>query len=168
MNKQHITDTAVQMVQESGLINLSREALCKRADISDGSFVMIMGVTFTEFVKKLKRMDIHTDDNYTVVKSRTDPALRQRQILMVAIEQAKLIGYNKITRESVAELAGVSEGLVTRYFHTMCQLKRDVMRYAVKNNIAEIVAQGLVYNDKHAKKASPDLKKKAATHIADL
>jgi len=162
--KQHITEIATLMIHENGLINLSRAELCERAKIPDGSFINTMGCTFIEFVEQLKNSNI-LECNYPVVKSRTNPALRRRCILQAAIKIACKIGYTNLTRSSIAEKAGVSEALVSRYFGTMVQMKRDVMRYAIHENVYQIVAQGLAINDKHAAKAPQNIKDKAAELI---
>ena len=167
MIRQEVKEVAICMVRGFGLINLSRRDLCERAGIPDGSFPHIMGCNFAEFIDELKEEKIE-GGAHVVSKSRTDPALRRDQILTVAVDQSKEIGYNNITRDNVAEGAGVSMGLVTRYFGTMCKLKRQVMRYAIKNEIAEIIAQGLANGDNHAKKAPPELKAEAATLLANL
>ena len=101
-------------------------------------------------------------------KKRQKPDVRKDQILIAAVELAKEVGYNKMTRDAIAIKAGVSMGLVTHYFETMNQLRRDVMRYARKHEIPAIIAQGLVNNDQHARKAPPELKNKAAELIASL
>lgn len=165
--RERVKAAALIMVKESGLINLSRRGLCERAGIPDGSFPFIMGCNFIEFTAKLK---IETDDNaiYSVSKSRTNPALRRDQILNVAIKMAKSIGYNKVTRDGLAESAGISTGLVNNYFGTMPQLKRAIMRTAVAKGIPEIIAQGLANNDKHAMKASPELRAAAGKIIANI
>ena len=77
-------------------------------------------------------------------------------------DRAKTTGYSKVTRDKIAEGAGVSTGLVTSYFGTMGQLKTAIMRRAVKQGIAEIIAQGLANGDDHAKNAPAELKAKAA------
>ena len=166
MNKQHVKETAISMVREAGLINLSCQSLCQRAGIPDGSWSSIMDCTFTEFVTRLRRMKIDTVI-HPVVKTRTDPVLKKQYILQMAVATAVKVGYNKMTRELLAERAGVSEGLITKYFNTMCQLKRDVMRYAVRNSVVEVVAQGLAHGDKHDKKASPELKEAAAALLTE-
>lgn len=167
MNREQVKQTAIAMVQEIGLINLSRRELCDRAGVPDGSFPHVMGCNFANFVKELKD-EGHDGATYPVSKSRTNPGLRKAQILTVAIELAKEKGYREITRDGVAESAGVSMGLVTRYFGTMKQLKTAVMRSAVKQGIPEIVAQGLANGDAHAKKASVELKARAATLLANF
>ena len=164
--KAHITNIALEMIHDNGLINLSRLELCERAGIADGSWLYHMGCSFTEFVSKL-RPQVKDQTTHNVVKLRVDPALRKDHILNAAIKVAKKKGYNKITRDDVAEAAGVSMSLITHYFETMNQLKRDIMRTAVKRGIPEIVAQGLVNKDRHALKASKELKTKAAHLIAN-
>lgn len=166
MKREHVKQTALSMVEEAGLINLSRSALCERAGIPDGSFPHVMGCNFSEFVEELR--GLRPDPAHVVTKNRANPALRKDQILSVAVTQAKEVGYTKITRDGVAEGAGVSMGLVTRYFGTMKNLRRDIIRYAIRNDIAEIIAQGLANGDCHARKAPAELKAQAATLLANF
>ena len=164
--KSHITNIALDMVHSNGLINLSRLELCERAGIADGSFVHHMGCTFTEFVSRL-RPQVQDQTTHNVIKLRVDPALRKDHILNAAIVVAIDKGYNKVTRDDIAEAAGVSMGLITHYFTNMNQLRRDIMRTSVKRGIPEIIAQGLTSKDRHALKASKELKTQAAHLIAN-
>lgn len=167
MNREKVKLAAIAISKQVGLINLSRRELCDSAGIPDGSFPHVMGCNFADFVEELREEGIETP-NVPVSKSRANPGLRRDHILNVAIEMAKVKGYHKITRDGVADSAGVSMGLVTRYFGTMNQLRKAVMRSAVKQGIPEIVAQGLANGDDHAKKASAELKAQAATLLANL
>lgn len=167
MKREHVKETAVAMVRETGLINLSRRELCDRAGIPDGSFPHVMGCNFADFVEELREDGVE-QSVAPVSKRRANPALRKDYILAVAVDMAKGVGCHKLTRDAVAEKAGVSMGLVTRYFGTMKQLRRDVMRRAIKENIPEIVAQGLANGDDHAKKAPAELKAIAATMLANF
>lgn len=165
MKRENVKATAVAMVQEAGLINLSRRQLCERAGIPDGSFPHVMGCNFAEFVDELKGENVGAT-SFPVSKSRTNPALRKAHILAAAVDMSKTVGYHKLTRDAVAEAAGVSMGLVTRYFSTMNNLRRGVIRYAIRHDIAEIVAQGLANGDDHAKKAPDELKMRAKAILA--
>lgn len=168
MNKQQITDIAIEMVNEGGLINLSRSALCERAGIPDGSFPHVVGCTFSEFIKELKTAaNVAENIVRDVVKSRANPELRKDQILTAAVELAKTKGYHKITRDAVAQSANVSAGLVSRYFNTMNHLRRSIMGVALNKEIPEIIAQGLANNDPRARKAPKDLKRQALDLIAN-
>ena len=160
MNREQVKQEAIAMAGEVGLINLSRKALCDRAGIPDGSFPHVMGCNFTDFIEELKDA-LLPGRTGPVTKSRANPALRKNQILNVAVELAKEQGYHKITRDGVAEAAGVSMGLVTRYFGTMLQLRNKVVCYAIKNELLEIVAQCIVNDHPKAKKVSPELRAKA-------
>ena len=162
MNKEHIENAALVMVREAGLINLSRKELCERAGIPDGSFVHVMNMSFSEYVAVLQARYSDIKAFHAVSKSRVvDPIMRRNQILNVAIELAKKSGYSSISRNDVADNAGVSMSLINRYFKTMPQLRRAVMRAAVVNEVLEIIAQGLVNKDAHALKASDELKSRA-------
>jgi len=165
MKREQVTAVAVAMVKEAGLINLSRKELCERAGIPDGSFPHVMECNFSEFVEELRGMDI-VAAIIPVSKSRVPAAMRKEHILGVAVDLAKQQSYNKITRDGVAEKAGVSMGLVTKYFGTMNQLKNDVVRYAIKNEVVEIVAQCVANQHPKAKKLSPELKTKAIEFLA--
>lgn len=165
MNKQHLIDTAKRLVKRDGLINLSRTSLCKAAGVPEGSFTGIMDCSFTDFVNELKSLELSSNSNPDIVRYRTDPQLRAQHILEVAVNVAKIEGYACMTREQVAEAAGVSMGLVSRYFNTMTQLRRDVVRYAIKNEVTEVLLQALVNRDKHVKKIPTELKEKIAQTI---
>jgi len=166
MTKSEIKKIAIRMCKRNGLINLSRQSLCLQAGIPDGSFHRVMGCSFTEFVIELAEYTDVTTGAKTVTKLRASPKLRKRQILDAAITVSVKHGYQHITREHVAKCAGISEGLVTRYFNTMVQLRRDVMRAAIRDGKYKIVAQGLAANDKQARKAPDELKAEALTYLA--
>ena len=96
---------------------------------------------------------------------RLKPADRKDEILLAAVAVAKFGSYTAMTRAAVAELADCAPSLVQHYFRTMGRLRRDVMRYAVKHEILGIVAEGLALKNRHAMKASDDLKQKATRSI---
>lgn len=165
--KSTIESTALDMIKEAGLINLSRRELCDRAGISDGSFIHVMGITFNDFVEKLRKTH-KVEPDTIVIRARTNPDLRKEHILLCAVKESQRVGYNKITREGIADHAGVSVGLVSNYFNTMTQLRRDIMRYAIKHECIDVLAQGLIMRDRHAMKASDHLKQKVTEYIGSL
>lgn len=97
---------------------------------------------------------------------RLDPKVRKEEILAVAVKRAELLGLNGLRRDDVAKEAGVANGLVSRYFSTMTQLRRAVMRDAVRREILPIIAQGLAVRDSEAMKASEELKQKAIATLS--
>lgn len=164
MNRQIVQQAAEELIREDGLINLTREGLCERAGVPDGSFAHVVGCTFTEFVEHLRDLNIPDPDGCQATKSRTSPALRRGHILDVAIELAKEHGFRFITRGMIAEAAGVSGSLVSQYF-TMEQMRENIMELAVMREIPEIIAQGLICQNIVALSVSPALKAKAAKII---
>ncbi len=86
---------------------------------------------------------------------------RTAQILAAALKLAMRAGYTRITREAIAAAAGVSPGLVTHHMGTMEQLRRDVMREAIRAKCLPVIAQGVVARDRHALKAPRELQQKA-------
>lgn len=94
-------------------------------------------------------------------------AERKKQILDGAIAEAKTCGYQNIRRAHLAKSIGISTGLINSYFETMPQLKRAVMRAAVKEGVLEIVAQGLAAGDPQARKAPEEMRKKALEALAN-
>lgn len=99
-------------------------------------------------------------------KRRLDPTVRKDLILDAALELAQDRNYTSITRDEIAERAGVSVGLVTKYFTTMPQLKRDVMRAAIRSETLAIIAHGVAIRDPHALKAPAELQQRAVASLA--
>lgn len=93
---------------------------------------------------------------------------RKADILEHACKLARRVGYAHLTRAQVATAAGISDGLVSRHWGTMAQLRRAIMRHAVSRRYADIVAQGLCACpvDRHALAAPPDLRAEAARTVA--
>lgn len=97
---------------------------------------------------------------------RLEPKERKQAIMDVAIKQAQRDGYLSLTRHELATGAQCAPSLVSRYWGTMEQLKRAVMREAVKRDNLEIIAQGLASRDSIAKKAKPEIRQQALELLA--
>lgn len=91
---------------------------------------------------------------------------RTNEILAAALRVAERDGYACMRRDAIAEEAKVTGGLVTIRLGTMEQVRRSVMRQAIKNRSLRVVAEGLAAKDKHALKASPELRAEAAAWLA--
>jgi AcrR family transcriptional regulator len=97
--------------------------------------------------------------------SRLDPKDRTNELLDVALGLAHAHGWRNLTHSAIAQSAGVSPALVVARLGTKQQLLRDVMRRAVARSVVAVVAEGLAVGDKHAKRADPALREKAAQHV---
>lgn len=70
---------------------------------------------------------------------------RSAQILQAAITEARCPGgWGTLTRQRIAQSAGCSEGLVSRYLGDMLEVRYWVMKEAVRGEILEIIAQAFV------------------------
>ena len=97
---------------------------------------------------------------------RLRPEVRHDQILTAALKLAARTHYSRITRDGIAEKAKCSTGLVTKYFTTMPQLRRAVMRAAVVRGVVPVIAQGIAAKDRHAMKVTGTVRKEALALLA--
>ena len=86
---------------------------------------------------------------------------RIEKIMKAAMRLARKHGYQHVTRDNIAKEAGVTAGLVSARWGTMEQIKRAIMREAVKTDDVVIIMQGLAARDRQAQKASEEIKKQA-------
>jgi len=156
----NVKQIAIGMVRKNGLINLSCSELCNAAGIAQGSWVHVMGCTFCEFIDELKKDNIESKLNHKVIKTRTNPALRREHILIAALKLAEKTGVHNLQRQYIANEAGISSSLVSYHFGTMIQLKRTVLRAAIKREIIPIIYHAIKHNDNGVKKLSLKLRTK--------
>lgn len=97
--------------------------------------------------------------------NRLNPKIRKDELLNAALKVARDKGFENMTRDAIADEAGVSFGLVRHYLGTMNRLKQTVMRAAVREEILEIIAYGLYSKDKQALKAPDELKARAFEYM---
>ena len=102
-----------------------------------------------------------------MTSKRLKPKDRKALVMDAALRVARVQGYQRVTRHDVAVEAGVSDALVSNYWGTMTQLKRAIMRHAVKNEDLDIIAQGLAVRDPQAYAASAALQNKAWDWVRD-
>jgi len=92
--------------------------------------------------------------------------VRRETILAAALTVARNPGgWSTLTRSLVANEAGCTDGLVSRYFGTMTDFRRKIMREAIAQRDLKIIAQGLACEYPHAYKADPELRKQALGSI---
>lgn len=157
---------AINLAREHGLINLTREMVSTECSFPVDSFQHYAGVTFSTLVAELER-EGHTGPIATVSRARTNPKLRKQQVLEAAVTVAIERGYQNMGRPDVAEMAGVSQALVSHYFGTLDNLRAMVMDYAVRNEVVAVVAQGLGGANDAARNAPAHLRDKAIQFLAN-
>lgn len=137
--KDKIKSAAIELAEEKGLENISRSTLCAKANVPPGSFKHITGVTFKAYIRGLVKEGYGGDASTVITKRRVDPAFRRGNILSKAIELIQDKGVKDFTRGGVASAANVSENTIARYYKTMTQLKRAVLRKAKKDGNTVVV-----------------------------
>lgn len=102
-------------------------------------------------------------------KERADAmkAKRHALVLEAAVNAALDVGYQWITRDDVAERAGVSNATVSNAFGTMPDLKRAVLREAVARPILKLVCEGLADRHQIALDAPPLVKEQALATLTN-
>ena len=95
------------------------------------------------------------------MSKRLKPEIRKEAIVSVALRLAAATHYLQVQRKQIADELGVTPPALTYHFGTMEQLRRAVMRAAIEQGDLAVIAQGLVAQDKHAKKAPEALRRRA-------
>lgn len=93
---------------------------------------------------------------------RLKPNDRRRMILQAACDLAREKCYLTITREQVAQGAGVSESLVNHYFKTMRDLRDAVIIEALVSVDLIIIGQGMAHGDLKVSETSETIKQQAS------
>lgn len=101
------------------------------------------------------------------MSTRQSPKVRHASILDAALRMSRLHGYQHVTRADIAGAAECSEALVSSYFGTMVQVRRSVVRAAIKQRDLAIVAQALAAKDLHAQKVPIELRVEALATLVN-
>lgn len=97
---------------------------------------------------------------------RLSAAARTADLLAVALRLADADGWRTLTRDAIAGAAGVSPALVSARLGTVDAMRRSVMRAAVRQRVARVVAEGLVARHPAALRADDELRALAAALVA--
>ena len=88
------------------------------------------------------------------------PTTKQRaaDLLQVALGTATSQGWHSLTHESIATVAGVSPSLVKVRLGPIADVRRAVMREAVRQRVLRVVSEGLIAHDRTARRADAALR----------
>lgn len=95
---------------------------------------------------------------------RLKPEARKDEIITAALALAERSHYTRVTREAIAAAISIKGPAIQYHFGTMGQLRRELMRAAVKQGNLIVIAQGLTSGDEQAKKADPVVRQEAIRH----
>ena len=80
--------------------------------------------------------------------------IKKDELLQIAVSLADYHGYTNVNRDNIAQAADVSTGTVTNYLGTMKQLRRAIIRKAIRTENHVVISQALVAKDPLTKKLS--------------
>lgn len=126
MNLDKALCEGVQLANKIGIANIDAEALAHHLGIPRGSLRYKIGCSFTEFYEELKKL-VPFDPSHLITRARVDPEFQKARLLHVAVKVATSEGVGAVTRERVAEVAGVAPGVVQRCFGPMENLRGAVL-----------------------------------------
>jgi len=86
---------------------------------------------------------------------------RVAQILQAALAVAQTVGYNRMTRDQIAAHCGIPSSLIAYHCGTMVELRRSLVRHAIKTNNLVVLAQAIVAKDSRVKNLPDDIKRAA-------
>ena len=90
---------------------------------------------------------------------------KREKMLKAGAALVKKRGLDGITRDDVAEKAGVSKGLVNYYFGDFDDFKSRLMAYAIEEEDERLLVHGLAAGDRIARKAPLALKDAALNSL---
>lgn len=134
-------------------INVSKKDLCERSKIPIGSFDYIMGCCFTTF-----KSDVSKKYRFKIVNTK-------QRILDAALSLSEIDNYTNIKRVEVAKISRLNIRTVQRYFPTLEILHCKTLMHAIKNENAQVIAQGIANNDPITYNIAQTLRNKAAQYI---
>lgn len=102
------------------------------------------------------------------MRQHTKQELNQNKTAMIdaALKRAEAVGFANLTRNEVADACGISPALVSGRFGTFTEMKRDILRAAVKKESLGVIAYALAVGHPICKKISPELKARASAHLS--
>lgn len=78
---------------------------------------------------------------------RISPDKRKQEILKAALSISVKYGYNRVTLGQIAERADTTRGNIYYHFGTIKNLRREILREAVRTKNTAVMAQGVLFKD---------------------
>lgn len=95
------------------------------------------------------------------MSKRLKPEVRKEQVIEAALSLAAKSHYLEVGREEIASALGFSASTIRYHFKTLTQLRKEVVRAAVKQEHLAVIAQAVTANHPQAVKVSKALRRRA-------
>ena len=92
---------------------------------------------------------------------------RREQCIETALELASHKPYWKVSRNEIADAVGVAGSVVQWHFGTVKNMRRLIMRAAIKAERLDIIGQGIANQDPYALKAPSELLARALAALGE-
>jgi len=158
---EQLESAAKQLAQEIGKHNLTREAVCTRAKVAEGSFGYLTGTQFAPWLESLKL----PDSDHPIVRSRLAPETRRGQILNRTKELSLERGYVNVEFEDIAKDLNITVELIKHYFPYRNVLIENIMNIAVTEQNYDLIAQGVMNHHPIAMELDVEVKTEAVRAV---
>lgn len=99
------------------------------------------------------------------MNKRKKPSARKDELLEAGLMVAQTKGFQKVTRDDIAAVVGVTGAAVQYHFSTMGSLRTALVRRAVKTENYVVIAQAIVATHPSVSKASRELREAALNSL---
>lgn len=140
-NKESIIKAFGELADEVGLINITLDSLCARAEVSSGSFKHIMNLSFTDY--KNSQRSRFKGQSHKLERKRVSKEERRDHIVNKAYEIAEQYGLINLKRSLLSRLSGVSPALISHYFNNMDGVFIAVLQRAIIENDTVILRESI-------------------------
>lgn len=100
-----------------------------------------------------------------MMQKRMKPKDRKAEILTAAVVAAQALGFTRFRLVDVAAQANCSTALVILYWSTMEQIRRAVMREAIRTEALPVLAVGIAIDDPRCRKLPTELAQRAIASL---
>ena len=100
-----------------------------------------------------------------MTNKRTPTKVRKEEILVAALDIAKVSGLAAVSGSKIANALGLRRTAVMYHIVSMHELRCDVMRQAIETEELAVIAQGLATGDPIAREAPEELRIRAAAML---
>jgi DNA-binding transcriptional regulator YbjK len=164
--REEIRAAALELADEGGLHCVTAKGIADLVGIHADRLEEFSGYTLEELIDTIAPE--YRDELDNMKGKRVSPALRKWQIVVKAIGLSKHGGYFQVNFEEVAKAAGISTGLVKRYYPTVDTLRDAIVQKAIAVGDLDVIVQAMASRSPLVSDIPKELKEQAAKRLLCL
>ena len=90
---------------------------------------------------------------------------KRDELLTHAVKLAEVEHFLAVTRQAIADRAGVSPSLVQWYFRDLALMRTEIINAAIADRVLPVIAQALNLNREETRTLPQELREAAASYI---